>query len=376
MEKYFERLKAGLPADQAWEDDQSQYLATVNVEAIYTRYTDDVGAFLKNSDDAVKRTFNEDIAKFWNAEEKEQDEETKRWKPKVSEEKKDGWIVEIRGYTNHELGTQGFVERCVLDNFVKLSKFAEQTEIDPVTKKSKVGNVIPGMPDPIKSNVRTPFLYLVKEAPQLGNGVFKYINVNYADTLIGSAMAAGAPGEGGGEGMAVGGGRGMPGSPGGPGGSPDGGMPGGPGMMGGGASNSLSAWRPLAPGSANSAGGMGLPGEGGMGAMPGGPRGGAGGLSLGSMGAPSPSGGSPGVSAGGPGVSAGGPGGGSVDGGEGPGAMMPGGPTNPSLTTAKGKAKNRTEFVLFFIWKEPTPSDPTPVAGESAESVPAATPGP
>lgn len=380
MEKYFERLRAGLPADQAWEDDQSQYLATVNVEAIYTRYTDDVGAFLKNADDAVKRAFNEDIAKFWNAEEKEQDEETKRWKPKVSEEKKDGWIVEIRGYTNHELGTQGFVERCLLDNFVKLSKFAELTEVDPVTKKSKVGNVIPGMPDPIKSNVRTPFLYLVKEAPPLGNGVFKYINGNYADTLISAAPAAGLPGEGG-DGMALGGGRGMPGSPAGGGGSPDGGMPGGPGMMGGGASNSLSGWRPLAPGAAGGAGGMGLPGEGGMGMPGGGPRGGMPGPGIGfGGGGASPPAGLSGIGSGaGGGISAGG--GGSADGGEagpGPGGMLPGGGglANPGLTTPKGKPKNRTEFVLFFIWKEPTPSDPTPVPGESGGSETSGSAGP
>jgi type IV pilus assembly protein PilM len=36
LQKYEDRLRKGLPADQAWEDDQSQFLATVNVESIYT----------------------------------------------------------------------------------------------------------------------------------------------------------------------------------------------------------------------------------------------------------------------------------------------------------------------------------------------------
>jgi hypothetical protein len=58
-------------------------------------------------------------------------------------------------------------------------------------------------------------------------------------------------------------------------------------------------------------------------------------------------GGKPGMGAGIPGM--GGPGG--------PGSSQPGAtPIGPPST------KKRTEFVLCFVWREPTPTDPTPVA--------------
>jgi hypothetical protein len=342
-----------------------------------------VKGFLERSDAAVKRDYNDDIAAMWPEADREQDETTKRWKPKIAEDApKDGWIIEVQGYTYHELAKRGFLNECLLANFLKLNQFADMTQVDPITKKPKVSLVIPGLNDPIKSNVKYPFFYLALEAPGFTQANFKYIKSSYVNSLMIPASAGmmggpgGPPGGDMGTGATVGN---LPGGggPGRGGGSPDGGdgmtMPGtGAGMPG-----TPGTWQPL-PGSGNVAGGpgmgMGMPGsEGGMGA-PGGGMGlaipGAGGMPGG------PPGGAPmtGISGGGGGRGAALAGGGSSDGGE---VGIPGGgglgqPNSPAMPP-KGKPKVRTEFVLVFVWREPTPSDPTPAGAAATDT---ATPAP
>jgi type IV pilus assembly protein PilM len=364
FQKYQDRVSAGLPADRAWEDDLSQNLAIVNVEAIYTRYTDDVKGFLDRAHVAVDTRFGEQIAKGWPAEDQEKDEATGKVKPKVAEGAPNaGWVVEVRGYTYHQQATTGFLDRCLLENFKNLNGFATATEIDPKTKKPKVDGVVPGLADPVKGNVKYPFLFLKQKSKTQIPNSFTYINASVIDGLVVSSAVA-APGAGGDMGdtggrggppPGVGGPRGMPGP-----GSPDGGPGDGMGMAGA-APAGLSSWTPVF-GRGGVAGGA-NPGEG---MAFGGPRGGAGsGLVMGGTGGP---GGAPGAGGITLSPSAGGGAVGSPDGGEasaaGPG-VAPGVPGSSPSTPAKTN-KAKTEFILIFVWREPTPSDPTPTADGAA----------
>ncbi|MFO0938570.1 MAG: type IV pilus assembly protein PilM [Gemmataceae bacterium] len=343
LAKYQSRVSQGLPADRAWEDDMSQYLATVNIESMYTRFTDDVKGFIDRAYAKVDSDYGEQITKMWPDADKEKDETTGKIKPKITAEgaANVGWIVELRGYTYHKDATTGFLDRCLLDNFNKLNSFAAATELDPKTGKPKVDSVIAGMVDPIKGKVQYPFLYLkLKSKSQLPNQ-FSHINGSVIDGLIGGATDGAMPG------------KGAPGGGGGGGSQLE--MGGGNGSMnnlsdpaGGGAAatvSSFSNWFPATGGGGAAGGGSETGGSGGMyaGMMAG--RGGkSGGMSASIPGMPS---GGPGVTTGG-----GGGGGGIADG---PSGTNFGG----SETGNRGANKVRTEFILIFVWREPTPSDPT-----------------
>jgi type IV pilus assembly protein PilM len=327
FEKYRERLSSGIPLEKLFDDDQSQYLAQVNVETVYCRYVTDLNAYYTAADKYSKDRFVVDIADDMLEAEVENDEANKRKKPKTLEG--GGWVFEVRGYTMHH-ETSNFVRRALLRNLQRFSQFA--TLNDP---KKRVEMVIPGAADPItpeeagevkKDRVSHAFVLLSQPSRNPTSTDYSYINVSYTDMLLGGG--GGSSGGPGGPGVPGGPGRGGSGSPGGPGG--EGGMPTGGEASGAGAAAAAPPWAPLG-GTASAAGG-----GGGLGGMS------TGGEGLGSFGGP----GSPG-----------GPGGMSV---AGPGG--PGGPAAPPTTAGK-KTKPRTEFVVCFVWREPTPTDPTPVAG-------------
>jgi type IV pilus assembly protein PilM len=363
-------VSEGLPADRAWEDDMSQFLAVVNVEAVYTRYTDDVKGFLERSASFVDTKYGNQIAKDWDAADQEKDETTGKIKPKLTLEgaTNAGWIVELRGYTYHKDAVTGFLDRCLLDNFKKFNAYAESSEKDKTSGKLKVELVIPGLTDPIKGNVKYPFLMLKQKSRSSLPNQFDHINASLIDGFIGGSSAAGPGADG--EAPA---GRGPAGRSG---GIPGGGMEmgannalggGGDGSAGPGAAAStptgFSQWSPVFGSGGVAAGGMGPMGSsmgGGMSGstMPRGGRGMAGGLSMG------------GASMGGSSSDAGGtPGGMTSDAGS-PGTTMPG----SAATSPKAASKVRTEFVLVFIWREPTPSDPTPGSdGTAIATTPAPT---
>jgi hypothetical protein len=72
--------------------------------------------------------------------------------------------------------------------------------------------------------------------------------------------------------------------------------------------------------------------------------------------------------------SQGGYGGGGMGMGGGPGETMtgPGGTASTATTTGAKSNHTRTEFVIFFIWKEPTPSDAMRAAeGDATAASPA-----
>ncbi|RLS85705.1 MAG: hypothetical protein DWI08_08065 [Planctomycetota bacterium] len=214
-----------------------------------------------------------------------------------------GWVVELRGYTFQQ-DQKRFVQEVLLENLVRYG----------IVKNGPANNAEApaagaGLPDlgPVVNRVShvLVYKYLTKKTNERTN--FEIIGQSY----LANAMRAGGFGEGGGGG----GGPSMP---------PPG-SPGGPGMMsgdGGGDSGagagaaSRDGWVPVgSTGSAASAGGF---GRGGM--MGGGP-------------------------------------GGMMGGGPGENPIGPGGAASTATTTGAKSNHTRTEFVILFIWKEPTPSD-------------------
>lgn len=332
-EKYQERMAAGIPLEKIGDEDMSQHLATVQLESVYARYTDNLGSFLTAADTLAKSKFNLDIAEYFPDADREKDEATGRFKPKAIEG--GGWVIELRGYTYHHVGTD-FLRKALIANLKKWDQFAAKT-----ADEKEIQSVIPGGTDPVgkdkdgKPLVTHPFLLVSQKVENPSPNQFQHIGRSWIDSLVQPA-AAGGPG-----GMMPGGlGEGEEGRDGGmmPGAMTPGGMPGMPGAGGG-----ASGWSPLtASGGGAATGGM----------MPGGMQ---------------------------PGVMAG-PGGGDLDseaGGPGmPGGMpgMPGMPGTPGGATTPGarKTKPRYEFVACFIWREPTPTDPTPTADEAAVADPTA----
>jgi type IV pilus assembly protein PilM len=267
-----------------------------------------------------------------------------------------GWVIELSGYTFHHAG-ENFVRQTLLSNIARLG--IQPVKADAPAGDNPMGNVppvapapvapapgggmmggIPGQPgaaqpnmdtkEPIINNISHVLLYRVVAKPVADSSApFEIISAGSLDALTGGG-AGGAGGlMGGGERGGSPGGPVMPGAMVGgpvggvPGAGPVGGMP-GAGTTGGTPTADRSAWRPLSSRGGGSGGGAGL-----LGGMPaGGPRGGTPGAG--------PIGGVPGMIGGGPGMIGGGPGTGAT----------------------KGTAKHsRTEFVILFIWKEPTPSD-------------------
>jgi hypothetical protein len=334
----------------------AQFLAQVNVEVINARYVTDLKAFLENADRYVKDKYGDNIfSENSSKNDVELDAETKRYKPKIAEGAANaGWVIEIRGWTYHKDGIT-FVKNTVLRNFQRLQKFAKETDL---TKKNelKVEKYLKGVPDPLSDkNFSHPFLLSVRKVENPQPNQFVFINTSEMEGLLGaSAVGFGGPGPG----------EGGPGGPGGPGvspksfgapgGSPDGPMPGGPGGYGG---FGTGAWTPISSTTTSTAGASGFggmgPGEGGPGMVPSGPSAGPGGPGFAPPSGPPIAGGK----------SFGG--GGSPDG---PTMPVPGGGSFPqggagnTALAGKPKEKPRTEFVLCFIWREPTPTDPTPEA--------------
>ncbi|HVK16830.1 MAG TPA: type IV pilus assembly protein PilM [Fimbriiglobus sp.] len=332
FDKFKERMAAGIPLEKIGDDDQAQHLATVQLEAVYARYTDNLGTFLTAADGYSNVTFAQSITEDFPDADREKDEATSQFKPKAIEG--GGWVIELRGYTYHN-GGRNFLRKALIQNLKKWDQFAEKT----ATEKD-IQAVIPGGTDPVRKDkegkplVTHPFLLAVSKIDNPSPNQTRY-SQSLIDTLMAGGGVAGAPG-----------GPAGFGKPGDTGAGEDtgglmapGGMPGMPGAGGGGAAG----WAPLtASGSGGAAGGMGgmmrpgMPG-GGMPGMPGmpGDEAGAG------PGMPPP--GMPGM----------------------PG--MPGGQAGPGGVTPQAgrKTKPRYDFVACFIWREPTPTDPTPAAGES-----------
>jgi type IV pilus assembly protein PilM len=302
---FLRRMRNGVPIEQALADSQSkepQSLAMVNVEAVNTRWVDNVGKFLEAADKQISSEFKEDIAETLKEDEREQDaNQNNRLKPKAPPGP--GWVVEIRGFTEHKEGRQ-FILNALVANLKKFDNFAKN--------ENKVGQYIVGVQDPIKGKVSHAFVYKVWQIDDAQPNAFVNINQSYLDRLISNAGGGNKSGSG------VGG---LPGGTGTP--------PGGPGPAGPGPSGSTGG----GGGGGDAASALG-PAWSGLGSAP---AGSSGGLS---------SGGYPGM----PGAKG--------SGGFGPGSP-PGASSQSSPPSATGAAKDerrRYEFVVMMIWREPTPS--------------------
>jgi hypothetical protein len=306
----------GLASDElpSMIDDLIQF----NIEGVSVRYCDDLAAYWKGVQEVIKDA---DYVR---------PPELYRKAP----EDKAGWIVELRGYTFHHKKAT-FVLDALLDNIrlrgdVKTPPAGDQPAgAQPAQTAADQPSGTPAAPPKhvVVGQITHPVLYLNVSKPTSEVGQFEYISQSHLADVIRGPAAAGP----GGPGM-------MPGAP--AGGAPmmqGPGGPGGAGMAGSAAGDGAGA--PTAPTrdgwaalGSDHAGGGGAGAGRGMPGMPGGPGGkGAGGrLTVPTM--------------------PGGPG----------GPVMPGAPGGAGAAPQAGASNAahwRTEFVIFFVWKEWTPSD-------------------
>ncbi len=301
-------------------------LPQVNIEAVNCRYTDKLDA-------------------FWNAAKGEPN-----FKAGINERVKPashlktapdgaGWVVELRGYTFH-WDAQNFLNKTLLENLsahgvrpTVVARVAGQPPVavtDSPASAAPAGDSAAAEAGPVPA--AGPVVNRVSHVM-----LYSYAISNTSDrqnlSLVSASLLPGLMGGGGG-----GGGEGGMGAP--------GGMPGKGGMMG-------AMMAGPSPGGGDGGGGAGASGGSKRDSW----------VSIGGTGGGSAAGGAsegmPGMGGGPGGAGKGGMGGGAK---AGPGmmsgaGMMPGG--MGAATAGAGRPSNdrRTEFVVFFIWKEPVPSD-------------------
>jgi hypothetical protein len=311
-----------VPFNRIQDDDRSdnpRYLAFVNIESINSRWVDNIGKFLEAAEDQVYHDYGDEIAETMKDDEKEWNEDKKRFKPKMVEGA--AWVIEIRGYTDHKDGAQ-FVKQALLKNLRDFDRFAKD--------EKKIGrDFIVGVQDPVKGKVSHAFVYKVWPVENPQPNSFVYINQSYLDGLMG-------------------GGSGAPGGP--PGGFGGKGFPGGQGPMG--------PMGPMGPTDAAPAGPTTL-----------GPA--WSGLSSSSLSGSSATDGLGGFKP--PGAFGSGP--------PFPGPPTSGGPGTAGFPPLgkdpkEGRHYDRYEFVVMFVWHEPVPSvAPNPDAPAPAPTGPPGSPG-
>lgn len=301
--------------DEKWRDD----LIQANVEAIFSVFTDDLASYfnrLKGSTQYMETMLEKD--------------------QKTPPEGK-GWVVEVRGYTYHR-AEYDFVNQAIVKNLARLP--IKEGAGGEGGKPGEAKAATPGAPDdkgadstddPITNHVSHVVLYEFHRDKTFEATNFQLIGSSVAEGLVGGSIGGSTATSGAAEGAAksaemmtqmFGGG--------GPGGKM--GAMGGEGKGGGGTS-----WAPLGSGGR---GGGAAPAAGGkagavpmMGNMPGGKAGNN--PMLGMMAGMAQRIGGRGM------------------GGEGP--ATPGQPSDAEKVTKQ--RHSRSEFIILFVWKEPTPSD-------------------
>jgi type IV pilus assembly protein PilM len=382
--KYFSAEQEGTASttekldEEKWRMD----LVQANVESVYCVYCQNLEAFFR----ALQSSIDPQLLNRM------------RESDLKNPPKDKGWVVELRGYTYHREEFE-FVVKAVVDNLARLpikEVPGAGAEGSPATGSTPPASGTPATPQgtnppppptnpagppesneagkpkesehPIWNRVSHVVPYDFKTDDDPDPTRFSIIDKSYLDALIGKGGSAGPGmsrgGEGGGPEMPIG--AGVP--------NPSGGGPGAPGIeVGGGPGFSGGAtagnWQPL--GSRSGVSGGGGPGAPELGIGGGGGRGGE--LGIGGGGG---RGGELGIGGGG------GRGGDRIgeSGGEGPPGFIGGRGPREIEKTKKPKGTTRTEFVILFIWREPTPSDsllppeetapitPPPAGGESGGS--------
>ena len=196
-DKYRERMKVGIPLEKLFDDDKSEHLANVNVEAVTARYTDDLGMFIANADRYVTTTYNRSIAEDMLDAEREQEEGATppRWKPVPPTG--GGWVVEVRGFTYHK-DELNFLRQTLIKNLQKVDYYAQATGQD-----MPVDRIIPGGTDPVIGKVSYVALLDFFADVNPARNQFKKINTSRIAQLI--LPQAGGTGELGPDGMPIGG---------------------------------------------------------------------------------------------------------------------------------------------------------------------------
>jgi type IV pilus assembly protein PilM len=343
----------GRATERKDEEEWRKNLIQANIESVYCVFSDDVSGYYN----AVKAQLGPTLLETMNKKDRDKAPEGK------------GWLVEVHGYTYHRDGVK-FVAKAVVDNLARLpikegapgagqadqaktadaaAPAAKQDTTAAKTTESASPSTAEGgdankpsdkMDHPIWNRISHVVLYNYLPVPNPDPTQFQILGQNVIDELAGAA-ASQAP---------------SPASP---------TTPGGPGSPGGYSASARSTWAPLGEGLASSSGsssggGAGMPlttrygnrGPGGPG--PAGPQPG-GGTALTQRYMNSPVYGRQRGGATRPMVTSGG----------GPGMMSgAGGFRRPSFTeqpaaetTDNKKNLQRTEFIILFVWKEPTPSD-------------------
>jgi type IV pilus assembly protein PilM len=352
--QYLDRVRGGQMADSPIPDEIRKHLVLVDLEAIDSRYTDNLKNFFDNAARITRDTGVElsGMLKY-----------DKDNPPKEGEK---GWVIELRGSTSH-YKSRTFIVETLVHNLTFGLPYAKppvicRKTLQTVGEAAPAGGATPpatppggaaassalaapaadpndpDAKDPIIDKISHVFVYNVWTISNPTPGMTQAVTSTYLPNLI--ASFGGLGGDTGGV----------------PGGAPGGGVPGGgppgssrdfesrPGGPGGG-----TVWAPLSGGGAEG---------GGFGGGPDAARGGFGG------GAPRGDSGVPnrGVAGGFPGGFPGG---------------APGGVTRPAeqpLPPGTRRPEPRYEFVVMFIWREPTPSDAlipgAPDAGGAVGGVP------
>jgi len=312
-------------------DDLIQY----NIESIDARFCDDLKAYWGE----ITKT------------RQQGDVRPQEHYQKVPEGK--GWVVEIQGYTYHH-DRDRFIRDTLLNNIARLGIKASPTApaggpggtatppgglgATPASGADAKADALKeeeAVKEPILNRISHVLLYEAQSKAVNGPAAFEVIGKSDLDALVRGVPldASGRPGMPGPGGMSPGSGGMSPGS-GGMSPTAPGAVPGmAPGMAGtGGATETpkptRDSWFPVGTQGAAGPGGMSGPGM--SPGSGGGPR---------SRGTTSPSTG-------------------------GPGTMGPGGKPLP----ASAGLHTRTEFVILFIWQEPTPSDALRGEGDSAST--------
>jgi hypothetical protein len=175
------RMREGVKVEDALKDSTSRHpanLAMVNVEAVHTRWVHDLGMFLEAVDEFVYTGsgWGDKIAESMREDEREMDEAKGRLKPKKIEGV--GWVVELRGYTDHREGVQ-FIKKALLANLQNMDKFATAKD------ENKIGKYIVGVPDPVKGKVSHAFLFKYWQVDSASANTFININESYLDMIVG-----------------------------------------------------------------------------------------------------------------------------------------------------------------------------------------------
>ncbi|MCX7702102.1 MAG: type IV pilus assembly protein PilM [Gemmataceae bacterium] len=317
-------------ADRPMDDEHLRHLINIDVEGVFTMYVDDLKAFYQMVQKRMMDESQEDIKSSLDLFVPYGPDGQPQTKYSEALPEGPGWIVEVRGHT-YNLNGRNFLLDTIVFNTNRLGfgkglvPFSETSKGEAITKGP--------FPDPIEGRISHAFLYKWRQVPNPQPGAFEIISGSHLRSLLGGGSGGGR--YGGGESEGMGGASAMF-------------QAGGGGDAGGVASivkAERASWAPLGAGAAAGAGaGMMAGGGEGMGGyasraggqmalLRSGPVGVGGGGGAGAA-APPPMSAAGGAGATTPST---------------PGLGQPPGSAN----LARPSNRNRYEFVMMFVWREP-----------------------